>query len=1055
MSAKFIHSLSDENPDLQKQIGCMNGIFQLFDRRHFLCGARRVISQNHQSLPSGKNGNHSKEPKNASQKTTEKNHKKAIKEKQRVSTESSRTSFSSSSCSSSFSSLECNRASQLEPCLFNQNIVPESQARYSPIYQPNASFLSSQQSPDLRDVVKDSIYREARGLSVKTATKGESGGQTLKYFDSPRPLQHPKSVDPKVSGPKESFQVLHRLQEIPRKSSEGKRVSSTSALKDARRFSCDGRESRDSFKSTMKLKELPRLSLDSRAGNMRSATTEMKSNDLLGNLQRGDGNLNSFSNQDEEPESRTRLSNVVAKLMGLELETLPGSLSANGNKAREIKSHPDVEKNYLLGSSRSTDGNKQNKIPGSPRNLQEPISPRLRNVNSVKKPIANSKFPIEPAPWKQPDGSRGSQTAALKSRTTVTKAPDTSLSVYGEIEKRLAQLEFNRSGKDLRALKQILEAMHKTKEILETRNEAAKLGTQTSSNSSLLQNSKSSNLRNLQTNSPISALTRETNSPKSFKSPIVIMKPAKLIQNASPTSSTKPTESFSVLHGLQNADSADGRKESIDKKNSKDLTPRANQLRDRSSLSSRAMDKNTAARSTRQSQTSKEPQSTTRDNANLSKSSGTLNLRQQQKKLGLEKQARPTAPTSDSIRTRRQSGRQPTESGSPRRKPRPKSPNLLPSDDELSDIGSDVRDLSHQGDAISLQSESTISLASQVDEEVSSTDRSNKINNFIQQAHQRQKKPVARSMKDRSIAEPAVASSEQPSPVSVLDATFYGDDLPSPIKKKSIAFKEDEVEWNLEEVNHSSSSANSSLNMINHKKVENIHLLIQNLTKLLSAHEEPFVDEITPLYNSPNPDHKYISEILLASGLLENFESGFTTIHLHQAGYPINPNLFLALEQAKASTKYRNDKESGTKTAQSEYHIRIQRKLVFDVVNEVLTHKILLESSSKNQLLTNTLADKRPRGQQLLRELCSEVDRLQGNASNCSLDDEYDSLRSILQADLMRQSTHWTACTSEIPALVLDVERLIFKDLITEVVTGEALGLRVRSDGHCRQLFSK
>lgn len=38
MAAKLLHSLADENPDLQKQIGCMNGIFQLFDRQHILSG---------------------------------------------------------------------------------------------------------------------------------------------------------------------------------------------------------------------------------------------------------------------------------------------------------------------------------------------------------------------------------------------------------------------------------------------------------------------------------------------------------------------------------------------------------------------------------------------------------------------------------------------------------------------------------------------------------------------------------------------------------------------------------------------------------------------------------------------------------------------------------------------------------------------------------------------------------------------------------------------------------------------------------------------------------
>lgn len=53
MSAKFIYSLTDENPDLQKQIGCMNGIFQLFDRHRFLPAKRINGHHNHKRLPQG------------------------------------------------------------------------------------------------------------------------------------------------------------------------------------------------------------------------------------------------------------------------------------------------------------------------------------------------------------------------------------------------------------------------------------------------------------------------------------------------------------------------------------------------------------------------------------------------------------------------------------------------------------------------------------------------------------------------------------------------------------------------------------------------------------------------------------------------------------------------------------------------------------------------------------------------------------------------------------------------------------------------------------------
>lgn len=49
MAAKFLQTLTDENVDLQKQIGCMTGIFQLFDRHHTL-----IARRSHKRLPPGK-----------------------------------------------------------------------------------------------------------------------------------------------------------------------------------------------------------------------------------------------------------------------------------------------------------------------------------------------------------------------------------------------------------------------------------------------------------------------------------------------------------------------------------------------------------------------------------------------------------------------------------------------------------------------------------------------------------------------------------------------------------------------------------------------------------------------------------------------------------------------------------------------------------------------------------------------------------------------------------------------------------------------------------------
>lgn len=114
------------------------------------------------------------------------------------------------------------------------------------------------------------MYRKDWRLPVRTSTKEETAeSAVLKHENSPRPLQLSKSVNG-------SFSV--EFQEASsRTSCRSKDGSLFSVQKDAHRLSYDGSdlsrlsfESRDSFKSTPKLKEHPRLSLDSRVGSVSS-----------------------------------------------------------------------------------------------------------------------------------------------------------------------------------------------------------------------------------------------------------------------------------------------------------------------------------------------------------------------------------------------------------------------------------------------------------------------------------------------------------------------------------------------------------------------------------------------------------------------------------------------------------------------------------------------------------------------------------------------------------------------------------------------------------------
>ncbi|CAK9185998.1 unnamed protein product [Ilex paraguariensis] len=973
---------------------------------------------------------------------------KEMKEKERVSVESSRTSVSSSSCSSTFSSVDCNKTAQTEPSIFCQSIVPETTpTRISPVRQPNP-LHPSQQSIAIQDVVKDSMYREARGVSVKTMSTEDGRVYVMKHIDSPRLLQQAKSVQPRATGFDGPIRVLDKVQEARWK--EGKDGFRPLALKDAPRFSYDGRESREKIKSTLKLKELPRLSLDSRAGSIRSSASESRSNYLLSDLQRENVNSDQFRNLHQEPGNNKRTSGVVAKLMGL--EPFPDSITGKQGQMMKIKACPDEDCSTISRSSRIAHESKRDQVSGSPKvSHRDPASPGLRNANSVMKPTSNTRVPLELAPWKQPEGGQGSQKLAFKYREAPINSSHASSSVYGEMEKRLTELEFKKSGKDLRALKQILEAMQKTRQRLENRKEEQTSDSESQTSkvgqnySSLDQGSKLVMPQSQHRSHPVSPVNKATNLTTRFESRIMVMKPTKITG-----SSQILIDGLSGLQKLRTANSANNKMDFHDKQTTKERTPRNNNLRHPSSQPLLSMDIKTNARTKRSNQTAKAPEHKVGECfSSTGRSSGTASPRLQQKKHGIEKESRPTTPSSDLSKSRRQYNTQPQESASPRRKPKLKSSILQQGDAQSSEMSGETGNLSHQGDTISVHSEGNASLASQIDTEVTSRDRSNEINGTFHLSDTNDRKFAARWSEDRLMAELATATSEKPSPVSVLDAMFYAEESPSPVKM-SRAFQDDETsnsdeaEWHPEDLSHSRTP--NLISEFSNKKFENIKHLVHKFRQLDSTSDEATADHIASPLESKNPDHRYITEILLASGLLKYLGSCLTAIQLQPSGHVLNPNLFHVIEQSRQSTELGNKNHNG-KIAQSKTKEKTKRKQIFDVVNEILFRKLAFERSYK-------LGGKSLSGQKLLEELCSEICHLQANP-DCGLDEEDDGLTSILSADMKHQSEDWTDHHGEIPGLVLDIERLIFKDLISEIVSGEAADLQYQSRKHCRQLFSK
>ncbi|CAH8385710.1 unnamed protein product [Eruca vesicaria subsp. sativa] len=821
MSAKLLYNLSDENPNLNKQFGCMNGIFQVFYRQqHYPARPDSVAGDVEKSLPPGEIKELVRETNMESDKETEritkkKKKKSAVKDKHRVSSESSsRPSFSSSPRSSSFSSAEVSTAaSQFDQP--GENLTRE-QLNAGPMF-------------DIKELVKGSINREVRTRREETAPFTQQQQQQL-------------------NSAKASL-----LQSPSRSSNEWNEGRCMAAkLRESHRLSYDEREMRNNgYKTGSKLKETPRLSLDSRS-----------------------------SCPPEEPVTvshRRSNSSVVAKLMGLE----------------------------VIADNFDTEQRNENRFCDSPRpimsRVEQPTSlQRSRSVGSIKK-IPASKFPLEPAPWKQ------------------TKAGDSAPTVYGEIQKRLTQLEFKKAGKDLRALKQILEAMEKTQQ---------------------LQN----------THQPVPAATSPA---MNFKpASVVLMKPS------------APVSSSPTLPNVNVGSPRQIRKVTSGKQNAMDLTPRPG-------LSKSQLDstKSTSPKTVRSRQ------ALVADSCSNTKSGRSqqqnVSPRRQPKKLGFERQSPPTTPKSEPGKIQRQLGRQQMESASPRRKQ-----DIKP------------RSTFQQPEVTSRHRLETPELHTP-----------------------KQRSPDFGSKQERPSLKPLKVTVEQPSPVSVLDAAFDEEDSPSPVRKISLSFKDDDTLRSEESmwIKKPAGVCRSILLSDNNR----------NPTQPDSILLKCFPEEEA---NFKSADHKYISEILLASGLLRDLEYSMITIQLNKARLPINPGLFFILEQ----NRHRGRQQQ---TNQAE---KIRRKLIFDTVNEILAQRFTAEGCTKPRLTANpvTAMEKISKGEQLLKTLCLEIDRLQQNNSQCILEDDKEDL---IWTDLQCQSMNMKEFGGETPGIVLDIERMIFRDLINEV----------------------
>ncbi|KAI4349462.1 hypothetical protein L6164_010048 [Bauhinia variegata] len=211
-----------------------------------------------------------------------------------------------------------------------------------------------------------------------------------------------------------------------------------------------------------------------------------------------------------------------------------------------------------------------------------------------------------------------------------------------------------------------------------------------------------------------------------------------------------------------------------------------------------------------------------------------------------------------------------------------------------------------------------------------------------------------------SIAE-MTATELQPSPVSVLDSSFYKDESlsPSPVMKRCIDYKDQPAEseddiW---------SAAMSSI-------------------------EE----------TSEDCDFVYVSEILRASNYL-----------------PEDCNIFLLLEKQQ-HLKGKDTSQTST----------LERRLIFDTIHEIL---------NRNRQLPpwKAIVWGNSNSTPFLDRIWSEFRRIRERDE--SEEELFDVICGVLRKDLADDSMNgWGECPIEMGDTILDIERLIYKDLIGETI---------------------
>eukprot|EP00250_Pteridium_aquilinum_P020228 c24756_g2_i1 orf=1022-4507(+) len=292
-----------------------------------------------------------------------------------------------------------------------------------------------------------------------------------------------------------------------------------------------------------------------------------------------------------------------------------------------------------------------------------------------------------------------------------------------------------------------------------------------------------------------------------------------------------------------------------------------------------------------------------------------------------------------------------------------------------------------------------------------------------------------------SIAEPEAGKepSEQPSPVSVLDAPFH-EEPASPmdfteissglqelrIRLQLLKFVDQEavsIQEEYQEEDGDFTDDNRSATNHSHPSAPNFKIAGPDCSSNQMENLDSLIDGIT-CPQEMEPELMYVKNLLVTSGFTIDCTTILTRWHA-----PSQPLAWYVFERVE--NRY-IDSENNNAVYEDE-GIRMDshtRHLLFDSVNEVLLTVLGPHVNSRTWWKSpqKSITLEMPSGKDLVRQVWAGVCKLSHSLSKAQ-----DTLGSLVAEDLASKD-RWQDFTYEFEVIVLEVERAIFNDLIQEIL---------------------